>query len=70
MNVYFIVAYGEYSVGTAVVVADTVAEAQALGHGIPQLGWDIKYHAPEIVEQLPITCEGPARVLAHYEDGE
>ena len=70
MNVYAIKAYGNYGGGMAVVAADSEDEAKAVADKTKDSIWHVRYGRPESVELLPCACEGPARVLAHYEAGE
>ena len=70
MNVYAIKAYGYYGGGMAVVVADSEDEAKAVANKAEASIWNVRYGDPESVELLPCLCDGPARVLAHYETGE
>jgi hypothetical protein len=70
MNVYAIKAYGHYGGGMAVVAADSEDEAKAIADRTEDSIWHVRYGAPESVELLPCVCDGPARVLAHYETGE
>lgn len=70
MNVYAIKAYGNSGGGMAVVAADSEDEAKAAADKIVDSVWHVRYGAPESVELLPCVCQGPARVLAHYETGE
>ena len=70
MNVYAIKAYGNYGGGMAVVAAGSESEAKELAEKAEKSLWRVRYGAPESADLLPLVCEGPARVLAHYETGE
>jgi len=70
MNVYAIEADGRYGGGMAIVAADSEDEAKALAEKTEDSPWHVRYGSPESVKLLPCVCEGPARVLAHYETGE
>ena len=70
MNIYAIKAYGNYGGGMAVVAADSEDEAKALADKAEESYWNVRYGKPESVDLLPCVCEGPARVLIHYETGE
>jgi hypothetical protein len=70
MNVYAIKAYGTYGGGMAVVAADNEGEAKTLAEKAEASSWGVRYREPESVELLPCVCDGPARVLVHYETGE
>ncbi len=70
MNVYAIKAFGVYGGGMAVVAAESEGEAKALAETAEASYWSVRYGKPESVELLPCACEGPARVLVHYETGE
>jgi len=70
MNVYSIKANGHYGGGMAVVVADSEDEAKTVADKVEDSIWNVRYREPESVDLLPCVCDGPARVLAHYETGE
>lgn len=70
MNVYAIKAYGHYGGGMAVVAADREDEAKALAEKAEESYWSVRYGEPASMELLPCSCDGPARVLTHYETGE
>lgn len=70
MNVYAIKAYGSYGGGMAVVAADSEDDAKALAEKAENSYWCVRYGSPGSVDLLPLVCEGPARVLVHYETGE
>ena len=70
MNVYAIKAHGTYGGGMSVVAAYSVAEAKAIAEKAEDSMWNVRYDKPESVDLLPLACEGPPRVLAHYETGE
>ena len=70
MNVYAIKAYGNYGGGMAVVAADSESDATALAKKINDPTWNVRYGEPDDVEMLPCVCDGPPRVLTHYETGE
>ena len=70
MNVWAITAYGHYGGGMAVVAADSKDEAIGIADKIVDEMWRVRYGEPDSVDLLPCACDGPARVLAHYETGE
>ena len=70
MNVYAIKANGNYGGGMAVVAAESEREARVLADKAEDSTWRVNYDSPESVELLPCVCDGPARVLVHYETGE
>jgi hypothetical protein len=70
MKVYAIKAFGHYGGGMAVVAAPSEDEAKVLAQQKESSYWRVRYEEPESIEVLPCRCDGPARVLAHYETGE
>lgn len=70
MKVFTIKAYGNFGGGIAIVAAESSDDAIALAAAIENPGWQVDYSDPEQVDTLPVTYEGAARVLEHYETGE
>lgn len=70
MKVYAIEAYGNYGAGMAVIAADSKEEAIAIAEKIDGNIWNVRYGKPTNVQLLPCICDGPARVLTHFETGE
>lgn len=70
MKVFTIKAYGALGGGIAIVAAEDSADAIALARAIENPGWHVDYGDPVAVDTLPVTYEGDARVLEHYETGE
>lgn len=69
MKVYAIKASGNFGRGMAVVAADDEHEAKNLADKAEVSLWRVRYDRPDSVDLLPCVCDGPARVLAHYETG-
>lgn len=71
MKVYAIKASGTHGGGMAIVVARTEKQALTLASRIECSSWCVLYWTPDQVEVLGgCQCEGPARVLTYYENGE
>ena len=70
MNVYAIQADGNLGGGMAVVVAESEGEAKAIARENEESIWDVRYDKPVVIELLPCVCDGPARVLTHFQTGE
>ena len=70
MNVYAIQADGNQGGGMAVVVAESEGEAKAIARENEESIWDVRYDKTVVIELLLCVCDGPARVLTHFQTGE
>ena len=68
MNLYQVTGHGGYSVGMALIAANSSDEAIALARTIDTYPWYIQYNA--ICELVGCSAEGEPRVVTHFEHGE